>query len=999
MKRISGNSNAIRKASHTRRIAAALAWSTAASAIAFGVAAPAHAQLTTSTVRGQVTDVDGSSAAETEIVATNADTGLVRRTTTNTSGQYVLSGLPPGLYNFVATNAGGSSPTQQLRVQVAQTVSLSFIIGQSAADAADAENALLDKNEIVVLGTRPDTLTSEVGTNVSNEQIESLPQNNRNFLNFANLAPGITVNNAETRRTFAGGGIGADPNGEPLGGPQVNVFIDGVSLKSNLQQGGVVGQDGSRGNPFSQLAVQEFRVITSNFKAEYEDAGTAIITAITKSGSNEFHGSAFATYQDDSLIERDFFQRRDGRDVPDLKRYQFGASLGGPIIQDKLFFFGSYEGNIQDRTANVVPGTDPIRVAGFEAITGFDIDDFAGTFTSPFREHLGFGKLTWQINDNQLLEITGSIRDETDLRDFGGDTVRSRGTNITNKTYSGRVQHQYNADSFINEFNFDYLRANLTFGSAAGDQFGLNFQNLINVGGREGFQEVLQEGYTFRNNFTFTDLGDHTLKLGAKLSFQKYRVGGSGPFANPRFDFVIDEANNLDFTLPQQVNFGSGNPIIDAKTTQVGLFVQDDWQITDKLLLNIGVRWDYDSNSKNNDFVTSDRAVGALRTLAADMRIGDFFDVEDYISTGSNRDADLDQFQPRIGFSYDFNGNASTVLFGGYGRYYDRVLFRNAAEESLLTQFQQGNIQFSMDGAPRNGQPTIQFQPEFLTPDGFANLLASIQNNPTFPGTSELRLIPNDLKSPHTDQFSIGVRQRAGRLKLSLTYNHIIGSDLVGYAPLNRTEAFNAGGFLDFIPLINGYSNAVAAFNTRATRFHGVYFTLDKPYSQADGYGYGLAYTLGYSKERGFAFNFDFPNIGDRPYVPNAGDVRHKLVLNGIKDLPLGIQASTLITLSSPVPFFVIDASDGFGARDIRFPGNVGSLPAFFQIDARFSKSFEIFNDHFVTATVEVFNLFDRDNFGSAEGFIPPEGNPNFGRVNGLSGPPRSFQFGLSYRF
>ena len=243
------------------------------------------------------------------------------------------------------------------------------------------------------------------------------------------------------------------------------------------------------------------------------------------------------------------------------------------------------------------------------------------------------------------------------------------------------------------------------------------------------------------------------------------------------------------------------------------------------------------------------------------------------------------------------------------------------------------------------------------------------------------------------------MRQRFGVVRTSLSYNYIIGSDQVGYAPLNRTVATNGGGFYDFIPLINGYSNAVAAFNTRATRFHGVYATIDKPYTKVSGWGFGAAYTLAYSKERGFAFNFDFPNIGARPYVPNAGDVRHKLVLNGIADLPLGFQISTLTTISSPVPFFVIDASAGFGARDIRFPGNVGKLPAFVQVDLRLKKDFTLFGDQTLSVTAEVFNLFNRANFGGADGFIPPGGNTNFGIPNGLSGPPRSFQFGAAYRF
>ena len=969
-------------------------------------AMPAAAQTTTSTVRGMVRDGAGAPVAGAVVSARNVDTNQTVNSTTSADGNYTLTGLRAAPY-VISTTIAGAKVEEQVIVEVGQSATLDLSPTAPAAAGGGAPAGAEADGVIVVTGQRlAETKTSEVATNVSRQQIENLPQNNRNFLNFGALAPGIRVSGNETRRTFAGGGISADPNGEPLGSPQVNVFIDGVSLKSNIQQGGLVGQDASRGNPFSQLAVQEFRVLTSNFKAEYEDAGTSIITAITKSGTNDFHGQAFVNFQNEKLIARDFFQKQRSEDKVDLKRYQFGAALGGPIVQDKMFFFVNYEGNLQDRTANVVPGGSPAR----QALVPFNVQEFAGTFATPFREHLGFAKLNWQVSDTQELELSGSIRRETDLRDFGGTNSRDRGTDIANDTYTAKLQHRFRGERFNNEATVDFLRSNLVFGSGAGDVFGRNFDGVIAVGGRPDFQEIRQTGLTFRNNLTFADFawnGDHVFKVGGKLSFQKYEIGGSGPFANPEFQFRIDDrgtplnpADDLNFNQPFEVNFGGGDPNISAKTTQIGLFIQDDWAVNDHLTLNLGLRWDYDSNTKNNGFETPPGAVEALRNLARDPRIQpSFFDVDDYISTGDNRKADLKQFQPRIGLSYDVFADQRTVFFAGFGRYFDRVLFRNAAEESLFRQFRRGNIQFSRDGLPRDGRPTVRFDPTFLTQGGFATLLAGLAADPTSPGTSELRLIPNNLKSPHTDQFSVGVRQRIGALRTSLTYNYIRGKNQVGYAPLNRTVATNSGGFLDFIPLTNGFSNAVAAFNTRATKYHGVYITVDKPYTAASGWGGGIAYTHADSKERGFAFNFDFPNIGDRPYVPNSGNENHRVVVNGIADLPWDVKLSGLATYASGAPFFVIDASRGFGARDIRFPGNVGNIPHFLQIDLRAQKDFKLFAGHVFTLSAEVFNVLNRANFGGAEGFIPPEGQPNFGRPNGLSGPPRSFQFGAAYRF
>ena len=960
---------------------------------------PALAQVTTATVRGNVSAAATPTPGAT-VTARNVDTGFTTTATAGSDGSYVLTGLRPGTYDI---NTG--TRTERIIDSVGQSLTLDL----DTSEAAVTEAPPAEEGDILVVGTRlAETRTSELATNVTDDQIENLPQNNRNFINFAALAPGVQVLQTEFRQTFGGAGVGTDRNGDSFGGPQVNVFIDGVSLRSNVNQGGIVGQDVSRGNPFSQLAVAEFRVLTSNFKAEYEDAGTSIITAVTRSGTNRFSGEIFGLYQDDSMIATDAIVERDNLEEPELQRWQFGAGLGGPIIRDNLFFFSSYEGNLQDRARTVVPGGPP----ALQAQVPFDLDQFRGSFASPFREHLGFTKFTWQPADSHLIELSGSVRIETDLRDFGGTNARERGTNVDNDVYTGRLRWDWNGNGFINEASIDYLRSDLAFGADFDAGFGQIFSGVISIGGRADFQEVEQEGLTFRNNLSLTDVewnGRHLIKMGAKVSFQDYRVGGSGPFANPQFEFVIndrgtpDPSDDLNFDFPAVVRFGGGDPEVSASTTQIGLFLQDDWEVNEHLIFNLGLRWDVDTNARNNDFVTPARAAEALRALGADPRAPSFFDVEDYISDG-DRSTDYDNIAPRIGFSYDVNADQRTVIFGGYGRYYDRTLFRSAAEEVLLSQYRQGELLFSDDGLPRDGRPTIVWNDAFLTPAGFDALLASLAADPTSPGTTELRVIPNDLRTPYTDQFSIGVRQRFGLFRTSLTYSHIIGRDQIGYAPLNRTETTNAAGFFDFIPLINGFSNAVAAFNTRATRYDAVYVTLDKPYTEASGWGFGVAYTLAWSKGRGFAFNFDVPNIGEQDYVPNAGNERHRVVANAIVDLGSGFRLSGLATYSSGLPYFIVDATGGFQPNNIRL-GHFLEAPGYLQLDLRLQKSFRVFNRGEFTLSAEVFNLFNADIWAAGDDFFccgnrPVfRSGPNVGSGNVLAGPPRSFQFGAAFRF
>ena len=214
--------------------------------------------------------------------------------------------------------------------------------------------------------------------------------------------------------------------GGGLDATAINVFIDGVSYKNDVLDGGVVGQDSSRGSPFPQTAVQEFQVLSQNYKAEHEKASSLVITAVTKSGGNRWSGKGFLFYQGKDMVEKEYFTKwsdaresvRQARDTPKPKynRFQPGVSIGGPLIKDRMQVFGSYEENRQDRANRVFVGTAP-----FPPSLDF-LRDYEGTFTSPFREKLLFGKLTSQLRPSQNVELSYSLRTETDIRSFGQQT-------------------------------------------------------------------------------------------------------------------------------------------------------------------------------------------------------------------------------------------------------------------------------------------------------------------------------------------------------------------------------------------------------------------------------------------------------------------------------------------------------------------------------------------------------------------------------------------------
>ncbi|HSP36075.1 MAG TPA: carboxypeptidase regulatory-like domain-containing protein, partial [Thermoanaerobaculia bacterium] len=340
------------------------------------LAVTAVAQSTTATVRGQILNDRGNPLANAEINAVNAATGFVQTVRSGNGGNYLLPGLRPGTYQIVVAATGYEPKSQDITVLVGQNLEMNLRLSATA---------VLSESITVVGNQAVDTRATEIGTNVTPQQMEALPQFDRNFLNFAALAPGVSMSTNPERKVISANGLSAE---------QTNVFIDGVSFKNDVLLGGVVGQDSSRGNPFPQSAVQEFRVLTQNYSAQYDRAASAVITAVTKSGSNTFDGSAFGFYEPKGWITKTprgvNFNTLTSN--PDYRRYQMGANIGGPIIKDTLHYFADYEGVNEHAVTTVAPGTPG---AGVTLPAGLNPGSYAGTFTSPFKSNLAFGKLSW----------------------------------------------------------------------------------------------------------------------------------------------------------------------------------------------------------------------------------------------------------------------------------------------------------------------------------------------------------------------------------------------------------------------------------------------------------------------------------------------------------------------------------------------------------------------------------------------------------------------------
>jgi hypothetical protein len=300
--------------------------SSAVAACLLAAAAPqAFSQSAAATLRGQVSAGEQPVSAAS-VTATNTETGLTRRVQTEANGNYTLAGLPPGTYKVEVTGPSGAT-ARLVTLQVGQTATLD--LGLTAA-TENIESVTVTATQLF------ETRTSEVATYVTPRQIEALPQNSRNYLAFADIVPGVQFATSADGSTSEIRSGAQSANG-------VNVFIDGVGQKNYVLRGGVSGQTLTRGNPFPQLAIGEYKVITSNYKAELDQLSSAGIVAVTRSGTNEFESRAFYDFTSENWRASDPIEARDDRKAQSEQK-QYGISFGGPIVRDRMHFFVTYEG-------------------------------------------------------------------------------------------------------------------------------------------------------------------------------------------------------------------------------------------------------------------------------------------------------------------------------------------------------------------------------------------------------------------------------------------------------------------------------------------------------------------------------------------------------------------------------------------------------------------------------------------------------------------------------
>jgi Carboxypeptidase regulatory-like domain/TonB dependent receptor len=922
---------------------------------------------TTATIRGKVTNQAGAPLANAEVDVVGVSSGFVRTGKTGPDGSFNLGGITPGEVNVVVAAPGFDARTQLMRILVGQNLEVNFVM---------TTTQVLNEQITVVGNQAVETRTAEAATNVTPVQMENLPQDDRNFLNFAALAPGIRLSTDPLNKTIAGDAQPAE---------QTNLFIDGVSFKNDVLLGGSVGENSSRGNPFPLNAVQEFRVITQNYSAQYEKSSSAIITAITKSGGNTFSGQVFAFYQPKNWVAPTpiGFQFSTLTTNATYHRTQPGFSFGGPILKDHLNYFFSYEGDDEHATTTVVP----------QGPLASQFSQFRGAFPSPFKSTLFFGKLSWQPASNQVVDFSTNYRREHETRDFGGTTSFQSGTDLRNWVYGGTVRDQWNSATQLNQASLSLQTYGWNPTPLNPTLVGLNYEGAIRIGGNSTTQEFDQRRIELRDDFnlaSFKLAGEHQVQVGGNLDAMHYKVNKSLN-GNPQFDFRNNPndpnpLNRFSFAQPYQAEFGFGNPILTTNNNELGLYGQDTWTVNNRLTVNLGLRWDYESHMLDENYVTPANIVAGLTGKIS----------SDYFSNGSQRKAYKDEFQPRLGFTYDLRGDNKSILFGGFGRYYDRLFLNATLDERYRLQYPVYQIEFAPLGATTGTNGQVVFNPNDLTVAGLNALIASGAAHP------EVYLLDNNTKPPYSNQFNLGVRQTFGSWVGSASYNGVRGYR--GFTWLSATGICCSA-------LVPGFGNVIISDPTgKRYWYNGEYLTFDRPFSAKEHWGAHFAWTHAKAEQNGNdLFSLDYPSASAYPKHEVPYSERDRITASGIFGLPWDIRFSTILGLGTGGAYNVLDFTQGFDlpSREITQPFKNSIRPpktwgfADRSVDFRAEKDFPAFRATSVGLVAEVFNAFNWTSYGCVDAFEgPPAGsNTNFGNPGCVIRLGRREQVGLKINF
>ncbi len=1010
--------------------------------VGFPAALQAQAQATTGVTRGTVTDSTGQPLAGATVTLRNLETNAQRSLTTNQRGVYAATLLRVGNYDVSARALGfRESRRSGVPVGLGETVTLDFSLAPQVVQLQE----LTVQAEPVL-----DVSQSASSTRLSVEAVEGLPNNGRNIFNFTTLTPNVALVQGPDGDEISIGGQRGIHN---------NVSVDGADFNNPF-----FGEQRGGQRPaftFNLDAVQDFVVVSDGANAEFGRSGGGFLNIITKSGTNQFHGSAHYFGKYDAL-SADYSHSLPGGGTtgfsPDFGQHQFGGTFGGPIIRDKAFFFLAYDQQEYNETKQTtrLGSIDPALLAFTDTAFGGALQGDFGSISRTNDANAFLAKLDFRLGEKHNATLKYNYTNSRQVNGTFDVDFWGRSANALERDFSHAVNGGLTSllsSSLSNEFRFQLAREERPrpYGGPQNPAAARPFPDTdIGFVGPEGFSGyrvgmpffIPVDAYDYRfqvlDNVSLVS-GSHLFKFGGEWNRtgvnQTFRGFGNGRIAFTSVDgFLNYVANGNQYvecsdiltgtfvtssntaTCPAGTQIsgpvalylqqaGIGGLSVDEAGTQtiiqheLALFLQDSWKPTSKLTVNYGLRWEAQIQPS---LITPIPQLFYFPFIGQTVTntVGTF----EFPGDGTIP-SDYSMFQPRLGLAYDVKGDGRSVVRASAGIFYARIPGLNLAS-SRSTDGSRGQTIF------RNSSATPFLGP----PPAYGDLLPTPAGGPFQPGVF---VFDKDFQNPRTFSATIGLEQELVRgLVGSLSATHARTDNLTRFFNANDPvfgDVAGQGPWSTGLAGGNGIGTLTVVQSTAKSRYNGI--TAELRRGTGSKLQFQLNYTLAFDKadddnERDpFTFRYAWADSLEKEYNWSDRDQRHRVNAWVLAILPGDIYFNNRVSAYSAQP-----ASEICGAGNVG-TGQRASTPsqricpdghvlqrntirrenAYFSWDIRLSKPFNFGRQGTLEAIIEAFNVTNNDNFKD-----PSSGGTflNFdGTIRSGLGEPRQFQAGVRYLF
>jgi hypothetical protein len=969
-------------------------------------------QTNTGTILGTAKDTNGYVITGAKVVIQNVGTGLIQSLTTDGAGAFISTPLPLGIYKVSVSATGFESEVQEgLTLQISDRLALPFVL-----HIGDV------KQSVVVTEAKPlvDTASTTLGGIVSKEQVADLPINGRSVTDLLALVPGVELRG--TGNQLSVGGKGTDTNEGGLhflldGGDASRVDFDDVK--------NTYGSSAGRISRTSVDAVEEFRVYTDSYSAEYGNTQGGVINLITKSGTNQFQGSLFEYFRNDILDARNYFNDEPAK-KPAYRLNQFGGTLGGPIVRGKVFFFLDYEG-VRQRSGNILNVVVPTAAARAAAAAPIQqalmqlplpngpitSDPRFGQYvlgvSNPLTENTGVAKIDWQISPSDRL--TGRYNANQNHTDTYTGVALGQVQDAPGFMQLSMVGYTHTfTPHVVNEANFYFNR--FPVDPRASNVASVLTEPIVGFGEGSGVGPGLFDLHVATNSFTWQDNltwvhGRQQIKIGGEAVRNQVNKELGYQMTVTFLTFTAAQANQAysDGTL--------GFPRIGIRNTYSSAFVQDDVQVSSRLTVNMGLRYQFDTSptEAHGRIANFNPATSALDPVGSSVL-----------------NAPTLNFAPRFGVAYSPGSSGNTVIRAGFGIFFSDLNAGNLAQNIP------SNTGLGFSASVNNVQvPGLVGLP-------FPNLSSF-----KVPTTSFSAIVKN-YKEPYSEKWNVNIQRALGKSAMfQIGYMGNRGLHLIEGYDLNR---LSPGSTVRPLPQFG-------SINTSTTMAISQYNAFQAQFKKRwnNGLTFNANYTLSHSLDDdptvfGNAYQDDHNPIAD--YGNSDFDVRHNIELDASYAIPAipaipkiiggGWQYNTIATMRSGFPYSVTCGCDpekvgqassradlvpGVPTRPSNYsiPGNQINLAAFavpvghfgtegrnpfygpdaVNFDMSLFKTFPIFEKQNITFRAEAFDIFNHPQFSNPNSGL--NNLPQFGQTTSIVSDVegfytnRQFQFALRYTF